>query len=115
MNHPPNPPADAGRQPPASRPKMNWLIFFAALLIPVIGSCIAGALDSRDGGFAPAIAMIGGGIGGIICGVTLARRFGRDVAGKIILGVIFSGFMAVACIGMSCFGCALSGYQMSFH
>ena len=94
---------------------MHWLIFFAVLLAPVIGSCIAGALDSRNGGIAPGIAMIGGGIAGIVSGTMLGCRIGRTTPVKVILSVVFSGAMVAVCVGMSCFGCMVGGYQMSFH
>ena len=94
--------------------KINWVVFLIVLLAPVIASCVAGALDSRNGDFAPVIALFGGGIAGIICGVMLGRRIGKNAGTRIMLGILFAILLTVVCIGMSCFGCMAGGYQMRF-
>ncbi|TAK94955.1 MAG: hypothetical protein EPO07_15955 [Verrucomicrobia bacterium] len=101
--------------PPPPTAETNWLVFFAVLLAPVILSCIAGALDKPNGGLSPMIALIGGGVAGIICGIMLGLRFGKTTGQKSVLIVGLAIVMVIVCIGLNCFGCLASGYQMSFR
>jgi len=109
--------ASAEPPPQASRAAQNtnWLIFWIALLAPAIGSCIGGALDSRNGSVAPLITLVGGGVAGIICGSMLGRRLGKIQGAKFVLGIILALVMIVVCVGMSCFGCLVTGCQMRFN
>ena len=100
---------------PVERPRVNWILFAAVLFTPIVASCFAGALDSRDGGVAPCIAVFGGAIAGIIGGAMLGRRLGQSTASRITSGILLALVFAVACIGASCFGCLASGYQFSMH
>jgi hypothetical protein len=94
---------------------MNWFVFAAVLLAPIIASCVAGTLDSSNGDLAPGIAFFGGALGGIVGGAMLGWRFGKTTGVKTMLGIVFAGVLAVACIGASCFGCLASGYQFNIR
>jgi len=94
--------------------RVNWLAFWIVLLAPAvltIGSVLVG---SRTGEAAPGIALIGGGISGIVCGAMMGRRFGRTNGMKILLGIIFAAVFAVVCIATSCCGCLASGFNLNF-
>lgn len=71
-------------------------------------------VGSRKGDAAPVIALIGGGISGIVCGALSGCRFGRTNGMKIFLGIIFAAVFVVVCIAMSCCGCLASGYNLKF-
>ena len=107
-------PLEPATPPSPEARKMNWLLFLIVLLAPAIASCLAGAVDSRNGNVAPVIALFGGSIAGIICGAMLGRRLGKATDTRLWLGILFALIMAVVCIGMSCFGCMAGGYQMRF-
>ena len=85
-------------------------MFLPTLL--TIGTILLGA---KQGDTAPAMAALGGGISGIVCGTMLGRRFGRTLRLKIVLGIVASLVMGVACVTMNCFGCIASGYKLHFN
>lgn len=93
---------------------MNWLLFCLLLLGPVVATCVAGALEPKNGNVAPGIALFGGGIAGSVCGAMLGCRIGRDGGQKVLLSLLLVPVMAVTCVGMSCIGCLAAGFQMSF-
>jgi len=114
--NPSEPTANATASPsPAKKCWTLWLIFTAVLLSPVIASCLAGALDKQNGDAAPVVALLGGGVGGIVCGAMIGWRMRKSTALRIVWGIVFAAVMVVVCVGMSCFGCLASGYQMSFR
>ena len=118
MNHtaPDSPEPSPPQPPPTLAPaKTNWPLFFGILLAPVVLTMFSVLVGAKTGNFAPVIAFFGGGISGIICGAMLARRLERAFATKIVLGIIFAFGIGVACIGMSCFGCLASGFNLNFH
>jgi hypothetical protein len=96
------------------RARFRWWIFLIVLLSPALLTCLSVLFVSRKGDTPAAIAVLGGGAAGIACGAMLGRRFGKTAGTKIALGIIFAAILGVACIGMSCFGCLASGYQLNF-
>lgn len=94
--------------------KTNWWAFFFALIAPVLLSIFAVLLGANSGNTSPMIAFFGGGAAGVVCGVLLGRQLGRTVVTRFLLGVLFTLIMMVVCIGMSCFGCLASGFQLRF-
>jgi len=107
-------PSEPAQLPSLTPRKINWLVFFAVLLGPVVVT-IAAVLLGADGGDAtPTIAFLGGGISGIVCGALLGQRLGRTPAMKVALGILFSFVFGAVCIGMCCFGCLASGYKLNF-
>jgi hypothetical protein len=103
--------------PPLTPIKIHWLIFFVALLGPsVLTMLVAFLTREHSGGDAPvATAFIVGGLGGIASGVMLALRLGSTIGLRILLGLVFSGVLAVVCITLSCVGCLTGGYQLNLH
>ncbi len=101
-------------QPPLPPVKTHWLIFFSVLLAPVLLTILTVLLGAKNGGAPAGIATIGGGVAGIICGAMLGRQVGSTRPLRIILGTVFAGILMVVCIGMSCFGCLASGFQLRF-
>jgi hypothetical protein len=64
---------------------------------------------------ATVIALIGGALSGIICGGMLGRRIGSTPGLKIALGFLFALMIIPVCVGMSCFGCLVSGFKLDFR
>jgi hypothetical protein len=95
--------------------KTHWLIFFSVLLAPVLLTILSVRFGAKNGGASAGIAIIGGGVAGIICGAMLGRQVGTTRPLRIILGAVFAGILMVVCIGMSCFGCLAGGYQLRFN
>jgi len=95
--------------------KTNWLIFFSVLLAPVVLTILAVLLGAKAGNASPGIAFFGSGVAGIVCGVMLGRQLGRTAPLRIIFGILFALILFVVCIGMSCFGCLASGFQLRFN
>jgi hypothetical protein len=114
MNPPELPASETAVAPGSARPAVRWLLFSLALLAPPFLTILVAFLDNK-GGAAPAIATLGGGVGGIVCGVMLGRRFGSTPQSKIGLSVLFALVMAVVVISMSCCGCLASGFKLDFR
>src|SRR5690242_13965829 len=93
--------------PPLPPVKVNWFLFFAVLLAPPLLTLITAFVsrEQRGQSVSPVIALFGGAIAGIVCGIMLARRVGRTGSARILLGFLFSGIFAVVCITLSLFGC----------
>ena len=98
--------------PPA---KLNWPIFFIVLCAPVVLTIVAVQLKRTGQDLAPFIAVLGGGLSGIICGAMLGRRIGSTTGIKIALAFTFALMIIPVCVGMSCFGCLVSGFKLDFR
>lgn len=113
--------ADAANCPHCGRPlpevvppaASNLLIFFAVLLAPAV-LALLGALVKSEG-LAVGSPLVGGGLAGIICGIMLARRFGRSTGSRFGFGILFVALFAVVSFTLSFFGCLLGGFQMNMH
>ena len=101
--------------PPAGRPRFHGWVFAAVLVAPALLTALSVLLFAKEGDTAPSIAVLGGGLAGIISGVMLGRHFGRTQPARIILSIFFALILGVACITMSCCGCLASGYQFNLH
>jgi amino acid transporter len=101
------------RAPQLARAKTNWLVFFAAMFVPPIVTIISVQTKQQDP--PPIVALLGGGVSGIICGAMLGRRFGRTRELKIVLGIVFAFVMGAACVVMNSFSCLASGYKLDFR
>jgi hypothetical protein len=95
--------------------KAQWPIFFAVLLAPAILTILLVSTGMRQGDAPANFVLIGGGAAGIICGAMLGLQLGKTPAAKLGIGILFAGVMAVVCIGLSCFGCLASGFQLNLH
>lgn len=98
--------------PPA---QLNWLIFFAVLFAPPLLALLAARGGRPAEGMAAGIALVGGGLAGIACGVLLGRRLSRTAGMRIVLGLIFAAVLSVVCVGMSCVGCLAGGFRLNFQ
>jgi hypothetical protein len=95
--------------------KLNLLVFYMILFAPVLLTIVAVQLMPKSSDTAPVVAFIFGTASGVLCGILLGRRFGKSLESRIGLGILFSLIMVVVCVGMSCFGCLASGYQLDFR
>ena len=93
----PNPPATT---PPTSPPKTNWPLFCGILLAPPVLTMVFGleGVWKYGGEIAIPIAIYGSGISGLICGTMLARRSGRSLVTRIVLGIFFAVGIGIACL-----------------
>ena len=91
------------------------MVFSIALLAPALLTALAVSLGAKDGDTAPNIAMFGGTAGGIVCGIILGRSVGKTTPIRVLSSIIFVPIMSVVCIGLSCFGCMVSGFQLNLH
>lgn len=112
----PKPTPSVAEEPP-SRYKINWWIFFAALLAPPLLTLLVAFLGSGNSNeqVSPMIAFFGGAAGGIASGIMLALRLGRTTGTRILLGILFSAGFAIVCVTLSCFGCLAGGYRLDLR
>lgn len=96
-------------------PRFNWLLFCGVMLAPPVLTSLTVLLGSKSGDASVAVALFGGAISGIICGVMLGRRLGKTPGLRLLFGLVLALVMIVVCVGMSCFGCLASGFQLNFH
>jgi hypothetical protein len=115
MNPMDSPLPETPEPPRAGRPRFRGWTFVAVLLAPALLTALSVLLFDKKGDTAPVIAVFGGGLAGIVSGAMLGRHFGRTLQVRIVLSVLFALILAVVCIAMSCFGCAVSGYQFNLH
>lgn len=113
MNSSNPPPIEPPQAPAPIQHKVNWLIFFAALLAPPVLTLFA-AMSKSDGA-AVACPLIGGGIVGIICGIMLARRVGRTQGSRVLLGFVFTAVFGFLSFALGFVGCMMGGFKMDFR
>jgi hypothetical protein len=101
--------------PHAGKPRFKWWWFVAALLLPVLITALSVWLFTDEGDTAPSIAVLGGGLVGIISGTMLGRHLGKTPPVRVGLSILFALILGVVCITMSCFGCMVSGYNFRIH
>ena len=94
---------------------MNWLFFFGSLFGPLVVTILAVRINPVSSDVAPGIALAGGGISAVLCGILLGRRIGRRPETRLWLSLLFILVMAVVCVGMNCFGCLATGYEFNVH
>src|SRR6476660_2946545 len=82
-----NQPETAASSRPAPAPAgVSWLIGIGLLLGPAILALIGAA--TKIDALAIACPLAGGVISGIIFGIMVARRFGKTVLSKLLLGLV---------------------------
>jgi hypothetical protein len=97
--------------PAAKAARFNWLIVIALLTGPAMLALI-GALLKLDG-LATSSPLVGGLISGLFFGVTMARRFGKTILVKILLGLCCGAVFAGLTLGLGVTGCALGdGFKL---
>ena len=102
--------------PPIPTPaRFNWLLLLAMLSAPAVLTVLTVLLGAKSGDPAPVAAFFGGSAAGIVCGIMLGLRLGKTTPAKIALSLLFALVMSVVCIGMSCGGCLVSGYQLDLR
>jgi hypothetical protein len=94
-------------------PKINWLVFFILLLAPAVLTLFAAS--AKADGLAVGCPLFGGGMAGIACGTILARRVGRTLGGKVLLGVVFAALLGLLSFGLGFAGCMLGGFKLDFR
>lgn len=114
MNANPTPPPLANEPPLLRRKKLNWVLFFGALLGPVLLTSLSVLLIGNKTDLAPGIGFFGGALGGIGAGVILGIHVGRTSSARAGLSVLFALIFAVVSVTMSAFGCLASGYKLQF-
>lgn len=113
-NEPPplQPASDTAPSQPARR--LNWLLFALALFTPTVLTILLTMAGGQKGGAAVGMALVGGGISGVVCGGMLGWRLGSTPQRRITLGILLACVLVVACVGMNCMGCLASGYRLDF-
>ena len=101
--------------PPEPARRLNWLLFALALFTPTVLTILITMTGGQKGGAAVAVALVGGGLSGIVCGAMLGWRLGSTPQRRITLGILLACVMVVACIGMNFLGCLAGGYRMDFR
>jgi hypothetical protein len=103
----------------ASRARFHWLVFLCALLLPPLLTLVSAdtmrlTLSKHvDENVSPTIAIIGGAIGGIICGLLLAFRATKFIPLRVFLSIVLSGLMVAVCMTLCLCGCSVGGYQFT--
>ena len=101
-------PAPETNQPgPPKSAKLNWPLVFALLLGPAV-LALSGALLNLDT-LAVACPFGGSIVSGLIFGVIMARRFGKAVLARVLLGICCAAIFGCLTLGLACAGCALGG------
>ncbi len=93
--------------------RINWWIFFAALLTPPILTLLASLAKIEAA--ATGIPFLGGGIAGLICGIMLGRRIGKSTTARVLLSILFVAVLGSLTFFLSFMGCMAGGFQMNFH
>jgi hypothetical protein len=104
-----------GQLPPV---KIKWLWFWIALMAPPVLTLasayfmrVAGPGSASNESLSPAIALLGGGAGGLTCGILLGLRLGKTSAARAGIAVLLAGVMIVVSVMLCFFGCSLGGYH----
>jgi hypothetical protein len=84
------------------------------MFAPLLLTILAVLLGAKRDNVSPMIALIGGGIAGIVCGVMLGLQGGDTTTSRVFISILMALVMAVVCIGLSCFGCMTAGFQLHF-
>src|SRR5258705_10069169 len=98
---------------PSNGPKragLNWPLIIALLIGPAVLALI-GALTKNDA-IATGSSLGGGLISGMIFGVLMARRFGKSVLSRIVLGLCWAVVFGILVVGISFLGCSIGGFKL---
>lgn len=103
----------------ALKARFHWLVFLCALLLPPLLTLLSAATmrltlsKPVDENVSPVITFIGGGIGGIVCGLLLAFRATKFIPARVFLAILLSALMIAVCVTLCLFGCSIGGYQFT--
>jgi hypothetical protein len=105
---------------PANRPlqpiKLNPKLFLLVFLGPPILTLLSASLFRAENDPIPQlVGLIGGGLGGLTCGIMLALRLSNTFEGRMIGVIVLGVIMVVVSITLCCFGCDLGGYQFRLN
>jgi Zn-dependent protease with chaperone function len=89
--------------PTTPRPRFNWVLFFAALLGPLILTLLFALAQMLEA--AVPIMLFGSAVGGIVCGAMLGQQLGKTRGVRVGLSLLFSVVFVVVCLVMSFFSC----------
>lgn len=97
--------------------RIRWLLFFCVLVAPALLTLFLSFLgrSHTSDSLSAFVACFGGIAAGIACGIMLALRVGRTVAGRFGFGVLFSCVFVVICVTLNFFGCMAGVYQFRFN
>jgi hypothetical protein len=96
--------------------KINAFKFFLALLGPTVLTLLSALVFTGPNAPIPVfVGLVGGGLGGMICGIMLGCRSSDLLGGRIFSSLIFSAMFAVVGIVLCTFGCGFGGYQYNIH
>jgi hypothetical protein len=98
---------------PATQGRFQWVLILTLLFGPAVLAFL-GAMIHFDG-LAVASPPIGGLVGGLYCGIRLAKRFSTSTYPRILIGLFFGTITACAIIGIGFGGCVLGNYRMDFR
>jgi hypothetical protein len=99
--------------PPSSeKPNPNRIVLLSFLIPPALTFLM---MSMRTGDLAAPVAFIGSAIGGITCGVAVARHGPSDIAMRILRGVVLSVVCTAAIFVMSFLGCVAGASVASSH
>lgn len=93
--------------------RFNWVLFISFLVMAPLGSLISAAAGLRD--VPVVVALVGGGVAGIGCGILLGAHLGRTSASRVALGILLTVVFVVVCVTASTFGCLAGGYRLDFR
>jgi len=105
-------PGDNSVEPVKLNAKLFLLMFLGPPLLTLLSALL---FRAENGGIPVMIGLIGAILGGITCGVMLAHRLAKTIAGRIFLCFLLASIMVFVSVTLCCFGCNLGGYQMNFR
>jgi hypothetical protein len=108
-----NPEPTPVRPNPTKQGRFKWLLVLSLLLGPAVLAFL-GAMTKLDA-LAVASPLVGGLVGGVYCGVGLAKRFSTSTYPRILIGLFFGTITACAIIGIGFGGCVLGNFKMDFR
>lgn len=98
--------------PPAPPRRLNWLWFMVALLLPPVVTMLV-MMSGKPGDASAFVAFGGSPMGGLVCGLLLARRVTRTTTGRVLatLGftVLFGAVIFCLCFAGCLVGAAAKG------
>ena len=108
---------------PASAPfKLSWLWFWVGLMVPPIltmASAYFMRTLSANGGsnesVSVAVALIGAGAGGILCGIVIGTRVGKTQGARVASAIGLSILMSFVCFVLCFIGCNAGGYHFDIR
>lgn len=108
---------DSGITHPLLPPvRIHLGIFFGVLFAPALLTLLTSFLTKghANESMSPTIAIFGGVLAGIACGVMLSLHIGKTAPARLGFALLFSSLFAFFCVALSFFGCVAGGYRFDF-